>query len=49
MVLPEKWRRRKYAGTEVERDAAQLRQLEKAQKFLATARGAHKGGLLYDA
>jgi hypothetical protein len=47
--LPEKWRRRKYAGTETEREAAQLRQLEKARMFLITARGAHKGGLLYDA
>lgn len=47
--LPEKWRRRKYAGTETERNAAQARQLDKAEMFLATARGAHKGGLLYDA
>jgi len=47
--LPEKWRRRKYAGTQVEREAAQQRQLDKAQTFLAMARSAHKGGLLYDA
>jgi hypothetical protein len=47
--LPEKWRRRKYADTDLEREATQLRQLEKAQLFLATACCANKGGLLYDA
>ncbi len=47
--LPEKWRRREFAGHDVERESAQRRQLEKAKRFLALAISANEGGVLYDA